>query len=368
MSSVEGLAAEVCASCGKAEIDDIKLKKCTACKLVKYCSVECQKNHRKQHKKACKKRAAELSIRCNKIIMSSTAETAEADTCCANCGAAEIDDIKLEDCGGCDLVKYCSDNCKEGHREQHEEECNKRKAALHDRKLFTQPNETHHGECPLCFLPLPIDLAKSMFWTCCSEIICNGCIYANVISNNGGGHRCPFCREPAPGDEEERQKRIMKRVKANDPAAMRQMGVKCCKEGDYGAAFEYWTKAAGLGNIDVHLELACFYKDGEGVEKDEGKEVYHYEKAAIAGHAIARHNLAIIELRKGNIERSVKHLIIAANLGNEDSMKNLWKYYSVGHITKEDLDATLRTHQAAIDGMKSAQRDAAEVAFAKYES
>jgi hypothetical protein len=29
-------------------------------KLVKYCSVECQKNHLPQHKKACKKRAAEL--------------------------------------------------------------------------------------------------------------------------------------------------------------------------------------------------------------------------------------------------------------------------------------------------------------------
>ncbi len=38
---------------------DVKLKKC-ACKLVKYCSVECQKNHRPQHKKACKKQAAEL--------------------------------------------------------------------------------------------------------------------------------------------------------------------------------------------------------------------------------------------------------------------------------------------------------------------
>ena len=49
-----------CASCGKAAADDITLKFCTACKLVKYCSVECQKNHREQHKKACKKRAAEI--------------------------------------------------------------------------------------------------------------------------------------------------------------------------------------------------------------------------------------------------------------------------------------------------------------------
>jgi hypothetical protein len=37
-----------CASCGKAEVDEVKLKKC-ACDLVKYCSVVCQKNHRPQH-------------------------------------------------------------------------------------------------------------------------------------------------------------------------------------------------------------------------------------------------------------------------------------------------------------------------------
>ena len=60
MSGIEASDDEVCASCGKAAVDNIKLKNCTACKLVKYCSVECQKNHRPQHKKACKKRAAEI--------------------------------------------------------------------------------------------------------------------------------------------------------------------------------------------------------------------------------------------------------------------------------------------------------------------
>jgi hypothetical protein len=36
--------------------------------------------------------------------LSSTAET-EADVCCANCAAAEVDDIKLEGCDGCDLPR-----------------------------------------------------------------------------------------------------------------------------------------------------------------------------------------------------------------------------------------------------------------------
>ena len=47
------------AACGKEE-DSLKV--CTACRLVKYCDVSCQKaHHPKQHKKECRKHAAELN-------------------------------------------------------------------------------------------------------------------------------------------------------------------------------------------------------------------------------------------------------------------------------------------------------------------
>ena len=83
------------------------------------------------------------------------ADAKEADECCANCGIAPVDNIKLERCnGGCDLAKYCSDVCRKNHREQHEEECKKRRAKLHDKELFEQPDISHWGECPICFLPL----------------------------------------------------------------------------------------------------------------------------------------------------------------------------------------------------------------------
>ena len=280
---------------------------------------------------------------------------------CANCGIAGLDNNELEECTACQSVRYCRDKCRENHREQHGEECKQRKALLHDRKLFTQPDGTHFGECPLCFLPLPLDGSKSMFRTCCSETVCNGCIYANFMSNIHDmekAGRCPFCREVANDDENE--KRMMKRAKANDPAALSQMGGRCSKEGDYDAAFEYLTKAAELGDLMARNQLGFMYWKGEGVDKDNEKAVYHYEKAAIGGNPKARHNLAVIEEENGNMERSVKHLIIAANLGYDESMKVLWKHYSAGNITKEDLDATLRTHQAAINAMKSPERDAAE--------
>jgi hypothetical protein len=59
MSSDKTDDTACCASCGKAQSDEIKLKKC-ACNLVRYCSVACQKDHRSQHKRACKKKVAEL--------------------------------------------------------------------------------------------------------------------------------------------------------------------------------------------------------------------------------------------------------------------------------------------------------------------
>ena len=208
------------------------------------------------------------------------------------------------ECDGCQSVRYCSDKCREDHREEHEEECKNRKAWLHDRKLFTQPDETHLGECPICFLPRPIDRLKSAFQTCCSNYICNGCAYSHRRSS--GGRNCPFCREPSADDDGEEMKRLMKRVEANDPAALFQ-------KGDYDGAFEYLTNAAELGFAEAHNNLGVAYRDGEGVEKDEDKAVYHFEKAAICGNPDARHNLAAIEEKNGNIERSVKHLIIAAN-------------------------------------------------------
>ncbi|EJK51173.1 hypothetical protein THAOC_29678, partial [Thalassiosira oceanica] len=57
---VEGDGDEACANCGKLGSDAVKLKNCTACRLVKYCGVDCQRAHRKLHKKVCKQRVAEL--------------------------------------------------------------------------------------------------------------------------------------------------------------------------------------------------------------------------------------------------------------------------------------------------------------------
>jgi tetratricopeptide (TPR) repeat protein len=300
--------------------------------------------------------------------MSSEEEAvAAADEVCASCGTAAVDDAKLKKCNnGCDLVKYCSDPCEANHREQHEEECKKRKTDLRDRDLFTQPDIRHLGECPICCLPLSIDPLKSTFMDCCSKSICMGCNYANQKREFEAGFypRCAFCREPVPKSQEEANKYMMKRIKENnDPAAMCRMGKKRCHEGDYDTAFEYFKKAAELGDAGAHYSLSLRYREGEGVEKDEKKEIYHLEEAAIGGHASARHNLGYDEWNNGNFERARKHWIIAANLGDHDSLKALMALYKNGHASKEDYADALRAYQAAMEETKSAQREEAEEAI-----
>jgi tetratricopeptide (TPR) repeat protein len=289
-----------------------------------------------------------------------------ADEVCASCGIAAIDDVKLKLCGGgCDLVKYCGDHCQGNHREQHEDECKKRLTVLQDKQLFEQPDSSHVGECPLCFLPLSLDLSSSIMTTCCCKMICKGCDYANQTREMEQGleHRCAFCREPLSRSDEEYDKREMKRIKQNDPVAICQMGKKHSAEGEYEKALEYYTKAAELGDVDAHACLGTLYYEGEGAEKDEEKAVYHYEQAAIEGHPGARILLALHEKENGRFERAAKHFIIAANLGSDFSLQEVKDFFIRGVVSKDDYAAALRGYQTAVNATKSAEREKAEAFY-----
>eukprot|EP00984_Skeletonema_dohrnii_P024197 scaffold13303_cov78-Skeletonema_dohrnii-CCMP3373.AAC.3 len=283
---------------------------------------------------------------------------------CASCGIAGADEIKLKDCSACKLVKYCGVKCQKDHRPQHKKECKERAAELRDEILFKQPESTHRGDCPICCLPLPIDTDKSTLMSCCCKLICDGCDYANVIREvrEKLDRKCPFCRHPVPKSDEEFKRNILKRIDVNDAVAIRQMGGYRNQKGDYDGAIEYFKKAAGLGDLGAHYELSVMYRKGKGVEKDEKKMVYHLEKAAIGGVPFARHNLGCIEEESGRMDRATKHFIIAAKLGYDHSMKAVKAGFNGGLVSKEELAAALRGHQAAVDATKSPQRDEAELA------
>ena len=150
----------------------------------------------------------------------------ETSSCCASCGVAGIDDVKLKQCNGCYLVRYCGIECQRDHWRHHKKECKMRAAELRDDLLFRQPESTHVGGCPLCCLPLPLDRSKSSMCSSCSKVTCNGCDYAHSIREFEMRRRpsCPFCRKPGTS-EDVNDKRRMTRIEANDPGALLQEGL-----------------------------------------------------------------------------------------------------------------------------------------------
>ena len=348
-------------------------------------------------------------------------------SCCASCGITECDGIKLVPCHNCDLVRYCGDDCQQIHKSEHEEECKKRAAELRDEILakkleqfkqlkqlqqlqqlsksidglrdrwsniklemilrdesrdeilFKQPENSHRGDCPICSLPMPLELEKSSMYMCCCKVICQGCCYANTTRDLDKmrsntlqemerwiNNSCPFCRSTVPRAKSETDKQRRKRIQANDPVALRVEGRYHYGEGNRVKAFEYYTKAIELGDTEAHLKLAHFYLDGKEVEKDGVKIVYHLQEAAIGGHPGARSVLGCNEWNNGHKERAVKHWIIAATQGHDASIKELTKAFKEGYVEKEDLAAALRAHKAAVDATKSQQRKKGEEYYRKY--
>ena len=94
-----------------------------------------------------------FDINNNRIIFVMSTEAQAVEEACASCGKVAVDDGKLKICTACNLVKYCSVDCQKNHRPQHKKACKKRMAEIRDNRLFTQPEESSFGECPICCLP-----------------------------------------------------------------------------------------------------------------------------------------------------------------------------------------------------------------------
>ena len=201
--------------------------------------------------------------------------------------------------------------------------------------------------------------------TCCGKGICRGCIYtvqSRAVKEEDD--LCPFCRTPGIKYDEEMVKRYEKRIEMNDKNAMYNLGYLYSKgmfglPQDHAKALELLHRAGELGSASAYYGIGIAYYDGIGVEVDLKKAAHYWGLAAMGGHAYASCNLGAYEVKKGNMERALKHLMFAAKEGDSDSLKNIKVLYSEGLATKDDYAKALRSYQAYLEEIRSDQRDEA---------
>jgi hypothetical protein len=251
-------------------------------------------------------------------------------------------------------------SCQRAHWTKHKKECKKRVAELHDEALFKEPPDRE--ECDICMLTLPLNPEEQKYQPCCGKVLCVGCIYSAFEADNR--KLCPFCRTPAATSEGEALERIKKRAEGDDAVAIHQLGSYYCNGGmglpqDNNKAMELWLKAGELGCMSSYYNIGDCYYFGQGVERDMKKAKQYYEFAAMGGVATARNDLACVEADAGNMDRAMKHWMISAGAGHDDSLKNIRECFFEGHATKDDFEKALRAHKEAQDDMRSDQREEA---------
>jgi len=155
-----------------------------------------------------------------------------------------------------------------------------------------------------------------------------------------------------------------KRMDLNDAEAIYSMGYYY-SNGELGLprnhakALELYHRAAELGSVESYSSIGTAYKDGIAVERDEKKAKHYYELGAMGGDTIARNKLGVGEARSGNMDRALKHFLIAARDGDSNSLAAIKELYKLGLATKDDYTEALRSYQAYLNEIKSDQRDEA---------
>ena len=307
----------LCANCGIGEEESDNLKTCTACKMVKYCSRDCQIAHRPQHKKACKKRAAELH---DEKLFKQPPPEEDCPICMIRLPSLITGRTYMACCGKlicCGCIYTVQSRAFEAGRLKEDD------------------------ICPFCRTPTPF-----------SDEEINKRYKRRVELNDPIGMNG------------------LASYYANGQYGIPQNQAK---------ALELYRRAEELGNAEAYYNIGSAHIRGSGVEQDEkkarhywelaarGVEVdqkkarHYYELAAMEGHVNARHNLGVCEGEAGNHDRALKHFMIATKSGKTGSLNNIEHLYKHGYTTKDDYEKALCCYQLYVDEIKTDQRDEATV-------
>ena len=214
---------EVCANCGKGANDTVKLKNCTACRLVKYCGVDCQKIHRKQHKKACRERAAELK---DEKLYSQGLERSEGDFCPICLLAVPFPGVRNAMFFVCCMKMVCNGCCF----------------------MSWKQGKQGSATCPFCRTPPPGNDEEAL---------------KMVLKRVAARDPAAICHL---GD-------------------LHQMGLYGLKK-EILRAIDLWTEAAELGSTRALSKMGhAYYRGEQGVSMDKARGIRCWESAAMQGDA-----------------------------------------------------------------------------------
>ena len=265
-------------------------------------------------------------------------------------------------CGACEReLPEAAYSREQWVRRQSSRRCEECVASGNQLVLMKKGRTRSEGDdCPICQLPLPLDVKQSVFKPCCMKKLCKGCGLAgrkrDIID-------CPFCRSPEPKTPGQSLAMIRKRVDKGDPVAIWNLGAQYYGGGlkkDLARAVELFERAAELGVNDAHFNLGVIYAYDEDVERDVDKAIRHWEAAAICGDVSSRFNLGQMECEAGNCDIALQHWMISVKLGCKNSLSNVKGFFTNGLATKSDYAGALRGYQSAIDEMSSPERDEAK--------
>ena len=210
-------------------------------------------------------------------------------------------------------------------------------------------------DCAICFVPFSRLLSEAHYQACCGKEICMACVASIDLT-------CPFCREPNPTSKEEYLCQLQTRCLKNDPYALALMGAGH-QIGGLGApkddlkALDCYIRAVEIGSSAACTKIGIIYDKGNGVAVDKERAALFQRTGALRGDIYARHLIGSYEYYDlGNHEIGIRHWMILAEAGHQDSLNKLWDIYAdlklVGRefITEKYLSFASRAcHEARME-------------------
>ena len=107
---------------------------------------------------------------------------------------------------------------------------------------------------------------------------------------------------------------------------------------DYKKAEEYFKKGIKAGSVESYYQLGSLYS--AFMNKDSKYAIKEYKKAALKGHTLAMHNLAVQYYNQAKFNEAIKWYTKSANSGDNYSLEALGHTYRM----KGDLEKAKETY------------------------